>query len=160
MKTNRRMEALLDEIRDGNLDDPKALPQKLLALLNGGFAEEDECVFLALLKKSAEVRRLDFADRTAYECFVNAVHIEAYLENGGLPPIELLGCGIALARDIIDRLSQLHGTKHFRVIVSSGGPNCAVRFHTVRSEESWVAKDLEGFREEAVAELETQESAL
>ena len=53
-----------------------------------------------------------FPDRTAYECFVNHIHIEDYLENGGLPPLEMLGRGIALARELKARLSQLHGDKH------------------------------------------------
>jgi len=158
VKTNHKMDALIDEIRDENLDDPKTLPQKLLHLLNGGFVEEDECVFLSQLKKGAAVERMDFPDRTAFECFVNHIHVEDYLENGGLPPLELLGRGIALAREIVDRLSRLHGTKHFRVIVSSDGPNCAVRFHTVRPDESWVAKNLNGYQEEAVAVLDTRES--
>jgi hypothetical protein len=161
VKTNRKMEALLDEIHDENLDDPKALPQKLLSLLNAGFVEDDECVFLSALKRAAApVERIDFSDRTAYECFVNHIHVEDYLENGGLPPIELLGRGIALAHEIADRLARLHGTKRFHVIISSTGPTCAVRFHTVRPDESWVAKNLNGYQEEAVAVLDTQESLI
>jgi len=31
VKTNHQMDVLYDEIRDQNLDDPKALPQRLLA---------------------------------------------------------------------------------------------------------------------------------
>jgi len=160
VKTNRKMEALLDEIHDENLDDPKALPQKLVSLLNAGFVEADECIFLAALRKAAPVQRMDFPDRTGYECSVNHIQVEDYLENGGLPPIELLGRGIALAREIVDRLSRLRGPKHFRVIVSSTGPTCAVRFHTVRPDESWVAKNLDGYQEEAIAVLDTQESVV
>ena len=158
MKTNPRMEALLDEIHDDNLDDPKALPQKLLALLNEGFAEEEDCVFFSRLKKESEVQRLDFHDRTGYECFVNHVHVEDYLENGGLPPLELLGRGMAIAHELADRLHRIHGTKHFRIIVASdGGVSCTVRFHTIRHDEEWVGKNLNGFKEEAIAIMETQE---
>jgi len=158
VKTNPKMEAFLVEIRDDNFDDPKALPQKLIALLNEGFIEEEDCVFLARLKKQAQVQRLDFPDRTAYECFVNHIHVEDYLENGGLPPLELLGRGIALAREMSARLSQLQSTKCFRIIVASdGGPSCTVRFHLVRPDEDWVSKSANGFKEEAVAIMETQE---
>jgi len=52
MKTNQEMDVLYEEIREDNLDDPKALPQKLVSLLNGGFVEEEDCVFLTLLKKA------------------------------------------------------------------------------------------------------------
>lgn len=157
MKTNPRMEALYDEIQEDHLDDPKALPQKLVKLLEEGFVEEDECVFLARLRQEAPVQRLDFADRTGYECFVNHVHLEDYLENGGLPPLELLGRGIAFARELLQRLSRLHGTKEFRVIVASDGHTSTVRFHTIRSDQQWVSKGTNGLREEALAILETKE---
>jgi len=110
-----------------------------------------------LLKKAASVKRLDFPDRTGYECFVNHIHIEDYLENGGLHPLEMLGRGIALARELKIRLGQLHGDKHFRIIVAFDGSSCTVRFHTVRPDEEWVDKNLDRYREEAIAVLETQE---
>jgi hypothetical protein len=150
------MEMLCEEVRDEHLDDPKALPQKLVALLDAGFHEEEQCIFLSRLKKDAPVERVDFADCTAYECFVNQIHIEDYLENGGLPPLEMLGRGIALAREIRDRLAHLHGTKHFRIIVAFDGTSCRVRFHTVRLDEEWLEKSA-SCRDEAIAVLETQE---
>lgn len=157
MKTNPQMEALYEEIHEAHLDDASALPQKLNQLLEEGFTEQDDCVFLARLRKDVPVERLDFPDRTAYECFVNHVHLENYLENGGLPPLELLGRGIAFARELLQRLSQLHGTKEFRVIIASDGHTSTVRFHTIRPDEQWVSKGLDGFREEALAIPETKE---
>jgi hypothetical protein len=150
------MEMLFEEIRDEKLDDPKALPQKLLALLNAGFVEDEQCVFFSLKRKTVPVQRLDFRDRTDYECYVNHLHVEDYLENGGLPPLEMLGRGIALARELRDRLSRLHGMKHFRIIVAFNGISCTVRFHSVRPDEEWVDKDLNA-REKAIAVFETQE---
>ena len=157
MRTNPQMDALYNEIREENLDDAKALPQKLIGLLNAGFVEIDECVFLSALKKDAPVQSVDFANRTAYECFVNHIHIEHYLENGGLPPLKMLGRGLALARELQDRLSRLHGTKHFRIIVASAGPGCTVRFHTLRPDEEWVDKDTISPEGEAIAILDTRE---
>jgi hypothetical protein len=151
------MEVLYQEIEEEHLDDPKALPHKLIQLLDEGFVEEDGCVFLARLRQEAPVQRLDFANLTAYECFVNHVHLEDFLENGGLPPLELLGRGIAFARELLQRLSCLHGTKEFRAIVASDGHTSTVRFHTIRPDEQWVSKSFEGFREEALAILETKE---
>jgi hypothetical protein len=160
VKTNQQMSDLYDEIRDENLDDPKALPQKLLGLLDGGFVEANDCVFLSALKKTAPVERMDFTNRTAYECFVNHIHIEDYLENGGLPPLEMLGRGLALARELQGRLSRLGGERHFRIIVAFPGPTCTVRFHTIRLGEEWVDKDAPSPGSEAVAILETQELAV
>jgi hypothetical protein len=155
VKTNQQMEMLYDEIRQENLDDPKALPQKLVALLSGGFIEDEQCVFLSLLKKAAPVKRIDFPDRTKYECFVNHIHIEEYLENGGLPPLELLGRGFALARELKTQLSRLHGAKRFHIIVAFQGTGCTVRFHTVRPDEEWIDKEA-GL--EAIAVLDSRES--
>ncbi|HTT18487.1 MAG TPA: hypothetical protein VMG82_06060 [Candidatus Sulfotelmatobacter sp.] len=158
MKTSPKMDALLAEIHDSHLDDPKALPQRLIALLDEGFTEEEQCVFLSRMQKDSQVQRLDFPDLTAYECFVNHIHVEDYLENGGLPPLELLGSGMAFASELRERLRRLHGTKQFHVIVASGGgPACTVRFHTVRNEEEWVGKDSNGCKEEVIAIIETQE---
>ena len=157
MKANQRMDVLYDEVHAENFDDPKALPQKLLTMLNEGFVEEDQCMFLSLLKKNAPVKRPDFPDCTGYECFVNHIHVEDYLENGGLPPLEVLGRGLALAYELKARLARMHGDKHFRIIVAFNGLNCSVRFHTVRPDEEWVDKDLLGYAEGAVAILETQE---
>ena len=155
MKTNHSMEVIYDEIRDENPDDPKALPQTLLALLNAGFVEEEGRVFLSPLRKDAPVTRADCPERTQYECFVNHIHVGDYLENGGLPPLELLGRGIALARELKERLSQLHGLRDFRIMVRLQGTICAVRFHTIRPDEEWIDKG--GPLEEATATFERQE---
>jgi len=156
VKTNHSMDVLYEEIRQGKLDDSRDLPQKLVALLNGGFVEEEQCLFLRLLKKGP-VKRADFPDRTAYECFVNHIHIEDYLDNGGLPPLEMLGRAVALARELKARLSQLHGDRHFRIIVAFSGANCTVRFHTIRPDQEWIDKAARGFGPEATCIFETQE---
>ena len=157
MKSNRQMEVLYDEIHEGGLDDPKALPQKLLSILNEGFVEEAQCWFLSALRREVPVQRADFTDRTAFECFVNHIHVEEYLENGGLPPLEMLGRGIALAKELKARLTRRQGAEHFRIIVAFHGPTCTVRFHTIRPDEKWVDKDANGYETDAVAVFDTQE---
>jgi len=154
VKTDQRMEAYYDEVPAENLDDPKALPQKLLAVLNAGFVEKDQCVFLAQLKKSVQVQRPDFSNRTGYECFVNHLHMEDYLENGGLPPLETLGRGLAFAQELKERLSALGGLRHFRIIVACNGSTCTVRFHTLRHDEEWLDQDVDTLSY-ATAVLET-----
>lgn len=159
MKANRQMETLWPEIQEQNLDDAKALPQKLLTLLNAGFVEDEQCVFLSPLKAAVPVKCVDFPNRTQFECYVNHIRIEDYLENGGLPPLEMLGCGFALAHELKERLSRLRGAKHFRIIVTFDGSTCRVRFHTVRADEEWLDKDLNAL-EEAIAYFETRELEL
>jgi len=88
------------------------------------------------------VTLLDFPDRTKYECFVNHIHIEDYLQNGGLPPLEMLGRGMALGRELKAQLLAHEGNKHFRIIIAYQGASCTVRFHTIRPDEEWSTNTL------------------
>jgi hypothetical protein len=156
MKTNQRMEALYQQVRQDNLDDPKTLSQKLQHLLASPFVEEEGCVFLAQLRaRVTTVKLADFQDRTAYECYVNHIHVEDYSENGGFLPLPMLGYGMAVAQSLRDRLVKEKQDKHFHVIVNFDGDHCDVRFHTVRLDEEWLNPDLEEYTQEALAVLDT-----
>jgi hypothetical protein len=156
MKTNQRMEALYQQVRQDNLDDPKGLSQKLQQLLASPFMEEEGCVFLAQLRtRVPTVKLADFQDRTAYECYVNHIHVEDYSENGGFLPLPMLGYGMAVAQSLRDRLVKEKQGKHFHVIVNFDGDHCDVRFHTVRLDETWLNPDLEEYTQEALAVLDT-----
>jgi hypothetical protein len=156
MKTNQRMEALYQQVRQDNLDDPKALSQKLQQLLASPFLEEESCVFLAQLRaRVPTVKLADFQNRTAYECYVNHIQVEDYSENGGFLPLPMLGYGMAVAQSLRDRLVKEKQEKHFHVIVNFDGDHCDVRFHTVRLDEEWLNPDLEEYTQEALAVLDT-----
>ena len=156
MKTNQRMEALYQQVRQDNLDDPKTLSQKLQQLLASPLIEEEGCVFLAQLRaRVPTVKLADFQNRTAYECYVNHIHVEDYSENGGFLPLPMLGYGIAVAQLLRDRLVKEQSGKHFHIIVNFDGDHCDVRFHIVRPGEEWLSPDLEEYTQEALAVLDT-----
>jgi hypothetical protein len=156
MKTNQRMEALYQQVRQDNLDDPKALSQKLQGLLESPFLEEDGCLFVAQLRARVPTVKLpDFQNRTAFECYVNHIHVEDYSENGGFLPLPMLGYGMAVAQALRDRLAQERAEQHFHVIVNFDGDHCDVRFHTVRPDEEFIGPDLEEYPQEALAVLDT-----
>ena len=156
MKTNQRMEALYQQVRQDNLDDPKALSQKLQQLLVSSFVEEDGCLFLAQLRaRVPTVKLADFQNRTAFECYVNHIHVEDYSENGGFLPLPMLGYGMAVAQALRDRLAKEKPGQHFHVIVNFDGDHCDVRFHTVRPDEEWIGPDLEEYPLEALAIQDT-----
>ncbi|HYL96065.1 MAG TPA: hypothetical protein VET69_09690 [Terriglobales bacterium] len=156
MKTNQRMEALYQQVRQDNLDDPKTLSQKLQRLLASPFLEEEGCVFLAQLRaRVPTVKLADFQDRTAYECYVKHIHVEDYSENGGFLPLPMLGYGMAVAHSLRDRLVKEQSGKHFHIIVNFDGDHCDVRFHIVRQGEEWLSPDLEEYTQEALAVLDT-----
>jgi hypothetical protein len=156
MKTNQHMEALYQQVRQDNLDDPKALSQKLQRLLDSPFVDEDGCLFLAQLRSQVPTVKLaDFRNRTAYECYVNHIHVEDYSENGGFAPLPMLGYGMAVAQAFRDRLIKERAGKPFHIIVNFDGDHCDVRFHTVRLDEEWLSSDLEEYPQEALAILDT-----
>ncbi len=156
MKTNQRMEALYQQVRQDHLDDPKALSQKLQAVLEAPLVEEEGCLFLAPLRaRVPTVKLADFQNRTAVECYVNHIHVEDYSENGGFLPLPMLGHGMAVAQELRDRLAREKPGKHFHVIVNFDGDHCDVRFHTVRPDEEWIGPDLEEYPQEALAILDT-----
>ena len=156
MKTNQRMEALYQQVRQDHLDDPKALSQKLQAVLEAPLVEEEGCLFLAPLRaRVPTVKLADFQNRTAFECYVNHIHVEDYSENGGFLPLPMLGHGMAVAQELRDRLAREKPGKHFHVIVNFDGEHCDVRFHTVRPDEEWIGPDLEEYPHEALAVLDT-----
>ena len=150
------MEGLYQQVRQDNLDDPKALSQKLQQLLEGPVVEEEGCLFLAQLRSRVPgVKLADFQNRTAYECYVNHIHVEDYSENGGFAPLVMLGRGMAVAQKIRDRLAAQQAGKHFQVIVNFDNEHCDVRFHAVRLDEDWIGPDLEEYPQEALAVLDT-----
>jgi hypothetical protein len=156
VKLNERMEILYQEVRAENLDDAGDLSQKLTQLADSPLVEEEGCVFLGTLRRGAgEMKLADFSDRTAFECYVNHIHVEDYLENGSLVALIILGRGLALARQLRDRLATIDGHRHFRVIVTFHQAGCTVRFHTIRPDEEFTDKELSGLEEVAVAVLET-----
>ena len=133
-----------------------ALGTKLPALLDSSLVEEDGCVFLEQLRtRVPTVKLADFKNRTAFECYVNHIHVEDYSENGGFLPLPMLGYGMAVAQELRDRLAKEKAGRHFHVIVNFDGDHCDVRFHTVRPDEEWLAPDLEEYPQEALAVLDT-----
>jgi hypothetical protein len=138
------MDALLEAER--RID----LPAKLSDLLSAGVVDRDGCVFFAqLAKRASSASGSDFPDLTGYECFVNHVHIDDYVEDADERTLALVG--VAFARRVCELLSARSGD--FNVIVGTDELSCSVRFHQVRAGEAWLSNDLESYKEEAIAVL-------
>ncbi len=146
------------EIRDENLDDPRALPQKLLALLNGGIRRGRRAVrlFLTPQEEIPRSRRTRFS-RSHSDMSASSItfmsrtisRMAAFLR------WRLLGRGIGLRPRIGQpRLTPPPCcTKHFRIIVASrmAVSVCTVRFHTDQARRRLGGiKTLDGFKEVAI----------
>jgi len=133
IRANLRMQGLLK-----GTEIPKSLTPKLKRILEAGFVQRGECILLA-----AEVNRSfggESMDAIGYECFVNHIHVSSF------PQAWLY------AHSLVKELSRSRLGK-CAVIVSFDGRDATVRFHKIRSGQSCMAKDLEGYQEEAIAVL-------
>jgi uroporphyrinogen-III synthase len=136
IRANLRMQHLLK-----GTTNPGRLTPKLRAVLDAGFIEKDGCLLLA----SEAVRSFggDPTDSVGYESFVNHIHFANF------PQAWLY------ANQLAKRLN-LSRWGECAVIVSYDGKDATVLFHRIRSDRSWLAEDLEEYREEAIAVLNSR----
>jgi hypothetical protein len=90
----------------------------------------------------------DFPDRTGYECFVN--HFQFPYDGTRRALLHLIGRIAGIRRS----LTEYAPDKSFLIIVSIAEHECTVRFHERRRAEAWLADDLEGYAQEAVAAID------
>jgi len=159
MKMNFRMRARLAHTEVSDLIQSLELSESLRNLLVSQIVEFEGCIFLEpLLKLSPNATLSLFPDRTGFECFVNHIHVEDYLDqNDGTNPtsnLQLASC-IRFAMKLKERLGEYQSKGRFRVIITSDDETCTVRFHKIRENETWLSEDLEQYREEAVGVIET-----
>lgn len=99
-------------------------------------------------KGSQHVFGNEFADRTGYEAFINHYHVRC----GGSPAeLRKLIAEIASLRASLARYAP---GKSFLILISISEGECTIRFHERRRGESWLADDLEGYTQDAVAAID------
>jgi len=138
MKTNQNMRGFLRELKENR----PGLSPKLSSILTAGFAEEKGCVFLASEKRDFGSDHAAAQDETGYECFVNHVHVES------------LGEALEFARRLKKALTSRFPCD-FVVIVSFDGREATVRFHRLRAGQTWLNENLEQYREEGIAVIDS-----
>lgn len=147
-----RMNARMIQL-DPFLDTPervRELDPRLAALLDGGFEDHGGCVVLACFTDSARRTSVAaFGDETGFEAFVNHVHIEDELR--GTMESDALRQAVLYARRLCHELTVAYPDDAFEIVVAVSD-SCTVRFHKVRSPQSWLAEDIESY-EEAVMTL-------
>jgi hypothetical protein len=125
------------------------LDPRLASIVADGFHEVADCVVLARFRASATRTSVaSCRDRTGFEAFINHVHVDHEL---GLPhshPVALVQAG-RLAERLAGRLEQVYRDDRFMIIVAVSD-SCTLRFHKLRTGESWIASDIESYRDEGV----------
>jgi hypothetical protein len=148
------METIFEQRRAAALSQSHTLPEVLAHVLRSGVETADGCVVSrAFTAPPFEAIRADVFDRTGYECFVNHWHfVQA-------DAVTALSYAEEFSRQAARLLISVSPASAFRFIVSNTEDEWTVRFHTVRSGESWVSDDLEGYGSEAVMVLDSTELA-
>jgi hypothetical protein len=146
MKLNARMTELLKKMQ---ITAPIMAPPGTAAMPS--VIVVGDSVFLREeYQKATHVKRTDFQDATGYESFINHIHLPYDRTRKSL--LSCLRYAIALQKVLHQE------TGDFLVIVSISDNDCVVRFHRLRPNETWLAGDLEKYREEAILTLSTRES--
>lgn len=156
-RTNARMRRLLEanpELRSPRrtLDSPEW--RELGALVESALIDVGGALVLQpFLAPHGGADASPFDDLTAYECLVNDVRIDDWIENHPDAPNAPLAAGLAAAARLWQRLRE--EGEAARVILSHDGECCALRFHRLRADESWLTEDLESYPLEAILALDT-----
>jgi hypothetical protein len=147
MTSNLAMEQLL-----ARCDAEKAvLLPALKAILDEGLLWREGCLLLNSQSKlvSSEARD-QLTDRTGFECFVNHLHIEDYVQGTGCTLVEQ---AIAFGRELQAATRRIGVKEQLIYIVAGDCEEMNVRFHILRPGEQWVSPDLEQYEEAVGVQL-------
>lgn len=146
MKINSAMKK---QLRGANFD--QLLEPSLEAIADFGFEQMDDCHLLrALLTHAKNSRRAAFHDSTAYECFVNSVHVEDY--ESKMPVVQ----AIQFVTRILTDWSTSTPKQILIAIISADELSVVVKFHVKRQTEQWLSENIEGY-DDPVMSIESTE---
>ena len=139
------------------------VPEGLGRVMDDGFEAIDGCIVLRSLassRRSALEHLKSSDDETGVEAAINEIHLEDFV-SVETPFVELVQLGNDFGFALGKRLVDQGIVGPFRVIIAaspagadSRRDSCTVRFHRVRSNQSWLSNDLENYREEAIGVMD------
>ena len=144
---NNAMRSVLERESRGQPEVPSALQQDLLL---ARLIVLDRCYVLDYMYESCRhVRPEAFPDEVGFECFVNHVHIDDYVQERQIQTAR------AVAEIVNGKFDEAHIVGlTVRHIIARNDTSCTYRFHVVRPGQSWVSQDLEAYASEAVLVLD------
>ena len=149
-----------------------ALPEDLLApklrgLIAEGLVRREGVLVFARHADEIGNAPGNSPDLTGWECSVNTVHLDFIVPiaigspAAGEPVIDddaqvhLLRHGLGLAVEIVRLAGELDGPVPVRCIIGANSTSGTFRFHRVRPGETWLVEDLDAYRGEMVAVVES-----
>lgn len=122
------------------------LQYDLLGIVSGGFVLHEECFFLKrLIQSQMHVRKSDFFDDVACECFVNSIHVDDYVEG------DYLVQAVLFMDEVFERWIKYNSEKTLVCIISQTEFGASIKFHVKRKGQKWIEEnDVEKFEEAIV----------
>jgi hypothetical protein len=145
MRMNQNMANLLTQMQIDRSEVCVERPGEEPALISAG-----DSVFLR--DEFARFRHhaiQDFADLSSLESFVNHAHFPFRKDKQSL--LE----AIAYTAAVQQSLCEFSSEKKFVITLCIADRHCIIRFHQIRSNESWVGDDLGTYLEESVLAVTT-----
>lgn len=121
----------------------KKLDKKLYELVSDGFVLIDECVLLrSFYEHQRHVKRQDFQDDVAYECFINSFHVDDYIES------DFMVQGFLLIDEVFKIWNKKELPSVLKAIISQTEFGANVKFHLMRANVNWIQEtEVEKFDE-------------
>jgi hypothetical protein len=149
LKMNSEMLKAYSYFSSDNID----LNRSLLEIAESGFMVKDGCFLLGkCMDADTNVSISNFPDKTGYECFINSVNIDDYVEENYLEQ------GICFVRNVFSRWNSVQGLPKLIAILSLDEFGLKVKFHAWRVGEHWLTDELEDY-EESVLVVDSLEPA-
>ncbi len=116
------------------------LPEIFEGMIELGFLAGDGFVLLAAMaNRGTNATPDDFPDKTGYECFINSIHVDDYVD------ADYLVYACRLVEDFFAAWRRTEKKEVLRAIISSDEFGATVKFHVHRDFESWISEDIEAY---------------
>lgn len=134
IRVNSLMASRLSSMKtlDNTLDGELLKIADMGICYNHGVAE-----VVGLQSNGKAVEIADFPDLTGYECFVNSLNVDDYLND------KLIEYGIIFIQRILGYWRLNIGVPILRSYLIADDDSSVVKFHLLRSGETWLADDLD-----------------
>lgn len=118
------------------------LDHSLGEMAESGFKVQDGCFFLGkCFEVDTNASINEFPDKTGYECFINSVNIDDYVDDGYLEQ------AVCFVRSVFSQWNKVQESRKLIAILSLDEFGLKVKFHVHRVGERWLSDELEDYDE-------------
>jgi len=129
------------EILAGQLCNSISLDIELKKIIKSGFINKNDCFILKSLSQK-HIKINDFIDKTGYECFINSIHIDDYVDSN------FLCHSLLYIKELINSWENFNKEEKIEIILIETDYGFCIKWHVIRQNEDWLnVEDLETINE-------------